>query len=148
MFKPVSLRQMMPADLVAVATIERHVSPTPWEFDIFKKCLVLYSAWVAEYEDNVVGFGIISITDSEAHILNMAVCQQVQRNGIGKQLLEKLLTVARQEKVERSFLEVRASNLAAQRLYQHCDFDKSSIRKDYYKSDDSSEDAWVFVHEL
>lgn len=143
--QPAQLRTMMLDDLATVATIEQRVSPAPWVADIFEKCLLLnYSAWVAEIDGSIVGFGIVSIAASEAHILNIAVYPTMQRHGIGRQLLTHLLNIAVEESTETIFLEVRASNIAAQQLYQQFGFEKISVRKAYYRRGKGREDAWVY----
>lgn len=142
-------RPMQCADLKSVAAIEAAVSPVPWHYTVFEKCLLLnYIAWVAEDDTQIVGFGIISIAAEEAHILNIAVSPKRQCQGIGSVLLEKLINLAKEAQAKRIFLEVRVSNVNAQRLYERRGFVKLGERKGYYPASEGSEDAWVFEMKL
>jgi [ribosomal protein S18]-alanine N-acetyltransferase len=145
----VSYRLMQFADLKSVAKIESAVSPMPWQYTVFEKCLLLdYAAWVAEDKAEIVGFGIISVAAEEAHILNIAVLPARQGQGIGSHLLAKLMSIAKDAQAKRIFLEVRVSNVNAQRLYERTGFVKIACRKGYYPASEGSEDAWVFEMRL
>ncbi|KLD61502.1 hypothetical protein WP50_01770 [Lactiplantibacillus plantarum] len=74
----------------------------------------------------------------ETEITNIAIDPAYQRQGHARWLLTACLAQLSAGSV---FLEVRASNLAAQRLYQQCGFDQIATRKEYYH--DPEEDAWI-----
>ena len=79
--------------------------------------------------------------NDQADIQTIAVSEESRGKGIGKALMLKLLQQAREEQTEEMFLEVRADNLAAQKLYLDLDFEHIDTRKRYYQPDDV--DAWV-----
>jgi N6-L-threonylcarbamoyladenine synthase len=79
--------------------------------------------------------------NDQADIQTIAVSEQSRGQGIGKALMLKLLQQARQEQTEEMFLEVRADNPAAQKLYLNLGFEHIDTRKRYYQPDDV--DAWV-----
>jgi ribosomal-protein-alanine N-acetyltransferase len=68
--------------------------------------------------------------------------------GFGRRLLEHLLERAAAAGVAEAFLEVRPSNLAAIRLYQHLGFEQIGIRRGYYQASEGREDAIVLKREL
>lgn len=72
----------------------------------------------------------------EAEILNLAVAPTYRRQGVASQLLRALLPLA-----DVWFLEVRASNEAAQRLYLAQGFQPMGRRKRYYSD---GEDALLY----
>jgi N6-L-threonylcarbamoyladenine synthase len=79
--------------------------------------------------------------NDQADIQTIAVSEQSRGQGVGKALMLKLLQQARQEQTEEMFLEVRADNPAAQKLYLDLGFEHIDTRKRYYQPDDV--DAWV-----
>jgi ribosomal-protein-alanine acetyltransferase len=94
----------------------------------------------------LAGFAAFHYVMDEAELRNMAVDPAHQRQGLGQELLaegEKRLLA---QGVRRIYLEVRASNLSAQRLYYSAGFGLRSRRKDYYS--DPREDGLVLSLEL
>jgi ribosomal-protein-alanine N-acetyltransferase len=87
----------------------------------------------------IVGFSGIWVLADEAHITNIAVRQQYQRQGIGELLLISTIDLAKELKANTMTLEVRASNLAAQNLYSKYGFMQVGLRRGYYL--DNREDA-------
>lgn len=88
-------------------------------------------------EGRVVGFLLAQTCGDEAEILTLAVAPEIRRRGVGRGLLEAFLRRWR----GRVFLEVRASNHAAQALYRSLGFLPAGLRQGYYTS--PSEDAIV-----
>jgi len=91
----------------------------------------------------ILGFGGIWIMVDEAHITNIAVRREYQRMGIGEQLLIAMINIAIEQKVRFLTLEVRPSNMKAQKLYQKYGFTQIDIRHNYYT--DNREDALVMI---
>jgi ribosomal-protein-alanine N-acetyltransferase len=90
-------------------------------------------------DDRVVGMLVLWIIVDEAHIASLATHPEFRRQGIAKQLLVKALDTAYAEGARTAFLEVRASNEAARRMYQKFGFEEAGRRERYYK--DNNEDA-------
>lgn len=134
------LRKMSIADVPAVHAIELSVASGPWTEQLFKECIAVgYDCWVFVEDKLVIGFGILSHAANEAHILNLAIVPEKQRQGVGQKLLQHLLDVAKMHEAEEIFLEVRESNLPARELYSKYNFVEIGLRKDYYVVDGSSE---------
>jgi ribosomal-protein-alanine N-acetyltransferase len=87
----------------------------------------------------VVGFASIWIIADEAHVTNIAVREPCRRQGIGELMLLSVIDKARENKANIITLEVRASNTAAQLLYQKYGFNQVGLRRGYYL--DNKEDA-------
>jgi ribosomal-protein-alanine N-acetyltransferase len=87
----------------------------------------------------IIGFSGIWVLANEAHITNIAVRQQYQRQGIGELLLISTLDLAKERKASTMTLEVRATNYAAQNLYSKYGFKQVGLRRGYYL--DNREDA-------
>jgi ribosomal-protein-alanine N-acetyltransferase len=90
-------------------------------------------------EQYVFGFAGFWITPDEAHITALGVRNNYRRSGIGERLLISLIDLATQLSVRTITLEVRASNKAAQALYQKYGFQAVGRRPRYYSN--NREDA-------
>lgn len=144
------LRPMREDDLDAVMAIELRAYPFPWSRGIFRDCLRAdYPAWVLQREDDeLIGYGVLSVAADEAHVLNLCTASQVQGRGHGRRLLLALLKVARARGVQRVFLEVRPSNGAAIALYVSEGFCEIGRRPRYYPAHAGREDALVMALDL
>ena len=145
-----NIRPMQQADLTQVMSIEEAVYPFPWTLGIFQDCLrVGYCCWVMVLDEEVIGYGVLSVVIDESHILNLCIHPRLQGQGFGRKLLLRLLKLARQHGAESVFLEVRVGNRAALRLYESLGFTEVGRRRDYYPaSEDTREDALVMSLEL
>jgi [ribosomal protein S18]-alanine N-acetyltransferase len=102
---------------------------------------------IAEDPDGtVVGYAGLLAAGGQADVLTIAVSTAHWGRGIGSQLLEELLTEAVRRGCTEVFLEVRADNLRAQRLYQWWGFAEVGLRPGYYQP--SGTDAIVMRREL
>ena len=72
----------------------------------------------------------------EADIQTIAVDPSARRNGLGRVLVQSLVTEARKRGAREVFLEVRADNPAAQALYRSLGFEHLATRTHYYQPDD------------
>lgn len=142
----INFRPMEEKDLHQVTAIEKAAYSFPWTPGIFSDCLrVGYHARVLELEEKMIGYGIMSMAVGEAHILNVCVHPNYQCHGFGAFILNSLLDMAKQHQTETVFLEVRASNQAAVRLYDKFGFNQIGIRRRYYPSSQQErEDALIF----
>lgn len=87
----------------------------------------------------IVGFAGLWFMLDEAHITAIAVRSNYRRFGIGEGLLISTIELARQLNANKVTLEVRASNMVAQALYQKYGFRVVGSRPRYYS--DNGEDA-------
>lgn len=101
---------------------------------------------VAELDGRVVGFAVGLITpEKEGWVFTLSVKSDFRRRGIGGMLLGALIELFRHMTISRVKLEVRVSNIAAQRLYSRFDFVASHLVPGYYAD---AEDAIVMVKTL
>jgi len=141
------IHAMMIDDLGQVAELEQAVSPAPWSPGVFLDCLKAdYECWVLR-SDRVFGYAVAVLGAGEAHLLNIGVAPGQQGRGFGRQLLGKIIRVAREQNAERLLLEVRPSNLRAQAIYRKAGFELLSRRPRYY-GPPQKEDALVYVLEF
>ena len=72
----------------------------------------------------------------QADIQTIAVVESARGRGLGRTLLANLLDEARRREVTEVFLEVRADNDGAIRLYESFGFERIAVREHYYQPDD------------
>jgi ribosomal-protein-alanine N-acetyltransferase len=136
------LREMTEADLGAVLHIEREVHAHPWTLGNFSDALRSgYQCKVFESAGVVMGYAVMMLAVDEAELLDIAIDKGHQRKGVGRKLLEAMLSLARHENMRRMVLEVRASNQPAIALYRASGFEQIGLRRDYYSAANGREDA-------
>lgn len=133
-------------DIAAVYEIEKRAYEHGWTEGILRDCLkTAYLCKTVWIEEQLIGYGIISIVADEAHLLNLAIAPEFQQQGLGRRVLHFLLKLAQEGGAETMFLEVRDSNNSAIALYLDEGFNQIGIRNDYYPADKGHEDAVVMA---
>ena len=69
----------------------------------------------------------------EGDIQTIAVAPRARGHGLGRTLMQALIGEARKRGAREVFLEVRADNPTAQRLYERLGFDDVGVRRGYYQ---------------
>ena len=144
------LHPMAERHLSQVLAIENVAYTHPWTEGVFRDCLkVGYSAWViTDISGMVLAYSLMTMAVGEAHVLNLCVAPKLQRQGLGAFQLRHLQMLARAGGCELMLLEVRRSNLAAQRLYEGFGFRCVGERPGYYPDFEGREDAFVLALDL
>ena len=133
-----------PADLQAIAEIERRSSASPWSLSQFLTCSLSdnqHSLVLETRSDGVIGFLVYQRVLDEATLMNIAIAPEHRGRGYGGQLLTALLDTLRREGAARCLLEVRVGNATAVALYRRHGFVDDGLRSDYYPSAGGREDA-------
>lgn len=137
-----TIRVAAAADLAAIHRIEVGSYPDPWPRSIFflmrgrEPELFL----VAESEGAVVGYAIGEVEwrggARIGHIMNVAVAEEWRRRGLAGRLLDELENRFRERHASAAYLEVRASNTPAQRLYRKRGYAEVRSLPGYYRDED------------
>lgn len=137
------IRPMAPGDVEEVAALEAATFSTPWRASTFLRLLGRPGAElrVLEEDGQLLAYAVLWCILDEGELANIAVIPEARGRGLGGELLDHLLELARRRGVRRLFLEVRESNDAAHRLYASRGFQQIGVRKAYY--DHPREDARV-----
>ena len=142
-------RPMRREDLDAVMRIEMALYPFPWTEGNFRDSLNAgYSCWVCSFGPHVIGYAVMMLAAGEAHVLNIAIARDWQRQGVGGTFMRHLIGLARGYGASEIFLEVRPSNAAARKLYHGMGFNEIATRRNYYPSHGGREDAILMAMSL
>lgn len=142
----VTIVPFAPEHLEQVHALERACFSTPWSYDGLLEELSNPMAVfrVALVGGEVAGYvGMHHILD-EGYITNIAVGERFRRQGVGKQLIDTLLTYGKDNDLAFISLEVRVSNADAIALYRAAEFDSVGIRPDFYTG--PTEDALIMTY--
>ena len=141
---PIVIEDMTADDIPAVQEVERASFPVPWPVNAFKHELTQNKNAryiVAREGERIIAYAGLWLALDEAHITTFAVIPERRRRKIGERMLVRLFDLATNLKAEWLTLEVRASNLAAQKLYEKYGFRRAGVRRRYYS--DNNEDALI-----
>lgn len=145
----VTIRRMNWLDVEDVTRVEEASFAIPWTKEAFMNEMLRNEQavyFVAVSERRVIGFiGVWQIVD-EGHITNIAVLPEYRGQGIGHTLLAQLVAFAREKDLAGLTLEVRVSNVGAQKLYEQFGFVQAGRRRRYYQ--DNNEDAFIYWAKL
>ena len=144
--KPViELRPMIESDLPAVMEIENAIYAFPWTLGNFRDSLTAgYQGWAYVNAGELIGYAMLMYAADEAHLLNLSIAADSQRQGHGSALLLRVCEIAREHGAHLLFLEVRPSNSGARQLYERHGFKRIGLRRDYYPAPQGREDALIF----
>ena len=140
---------MKEEDVKDVMQIEYASFSSPWSRILFMEELKRQGrscSLVARHNGKVIGYIITWMAIDEAHIINIAVDPIYRRRGVAKALISKTFDYARSAKTKKATLEVRVSNVSAQKLYEKFGFKIVALRRRFYP--DNGEDAYLMCMEL
>jgi [ribosomal protein S18]-alanine N-acetyltransferase len=142
------IRPMIAADLPAVIELDQLSFSQPWPPAAFEVELenINSRCWVVDVDARVVAALVLWRVLDEAHIATVAVHPDFRQRGIGSALLRASMDAAYAEGARIYHLEVRAGNLAAQKMYADFGYEVVGRRPGYYQ--DNGEDALLLTLEL
>ncbi len=133
----------------AILAIEHRVYPRPWTIGIFTTEIDGMANGDRHYVvavdgGRLVGYAGMLFTLDEAHITNIAVDPSLHRSGVGTRLMLELMGEGRRRTIRNVSLEVRVSNVAAQRMYEAFGFTTAGIRPKYYENVEDAKIMWCY----
>ena len=144
------IRRATPADIPYIRELEQHCETaahwTASQYDVlFSPDAPSRLALVAIGDSTtqpIQGFLVARCLPDEWEIENIVVDPGNRQRGIGRSLVQGLLSEARRTGIASIILEVRESNRPAMRLYENIGFKQEGRREDYYQY--PAEDAILF----
>jgi ribosomal-protein-alanine N-acetyltransferase len=142
-------------DLLEVVEIEETTGLSQWGWEAYRAELEKPEAVMLVARRNspdsltgrsLSGYIATRINADELHVNNIGVWPESRRQGVGGALLGAALEAAVRRGAVEAVLEVRASNLPAQRMYERFGFEVVGVRKGYYR--EPVEDAKIMTRRL
>lgn len=100
-------------------------------------------------DDKIVGYTCVRIMYEEAQVCNIAVLPEYQRQGIGSQLVQKLVDFATESGCQVAELEVNTANVKAVGLYLKNGFVVAGVRPNFYRTSTyPTRDAFTMLKQL
>lgn len=149
----ITIRALEKQDLAGVRDLECGLFFDAWSMSAltdWKKSLGAKGVCVLDdgLDDVMVGYVLTQMLFDEIEVLRVGVAMDRQGYGIGWRMMTHLLDNALNDGARRAFLEVRADNAAAIRLYQKLGFYQVALRRGYYRTDVGAFDALVLEKSL
>lgn len=95
------------------------------------------------------GYILSRLVVDEGEVLSVGVRVDARGHGVGRSLVQAVLTEAKTRSAQAVFLEVAQKNMAASRLYRGLGFSEVTIRERYYRLyDDTYDDAIILRNTL
>lgn len=133
------LRAATPDDLDAIWALESAVfGSDAWSRATMREELGaehrVYLA-LSDASGEVLGYGGLLVVGAEGDIQTIAIAPAARGAGHGRRMMRALIAAAAERGVRELFLEVRADNPVAQRLYDSLGFAEIGVRPRYYQPD-------------
>ena len=128
------IRPMERADINRVHEIECTCFRSPWsKLALAGELRNDVAHYLVMVVDGVIaGYGGMWLLFEEAHVTNVAIMPEYRGQGRGKRLMLAMMRHAVKRGAEKMTLEVRESNMVAQKLYAGLGFEQNGFRPGYY----------------
>ena len=150
------IRWMKHVDMEEVFRIERECFGDPWSEREFltclrqRNCIGLVAVEVSRKdpleESAFYGYMIYDLHKSRLHLLNLAVDPAYRLQGIGRAMIDKVVSKLSPGRRTKILVEVREANTAAHCFFRAMGFRAIKVLRDYYE--ESPEDAYLFQYRL
>ncbi len=142
----VHIRWMIRRDMAEVLAIEHSSFEFPWGEEEFLRVLRQRNCigMVAEMGEHVVGFMIYELHKNKLHVLDFVTRPDFRRQGVGTQMVAKLLGKLSSHRRTKIVLHVRESNLGGQLFYRSMGFLALEVAREHYA--DTGEDGYLLQY--
>ena len=142
----VRFEALTPQRLEAVLATEQQAYAHPWSRSHFLDCLRSgYQIQLLLAGETLLGYFVAMLGVDEAHLLNITVAPQHQRQGWAHVMLDALAIWAKGQGAQWLWLEVRVGNLRALQVYEAQGFRRVGERKNYYPAVDGQREGAVVM---
>lgn len=132
---PVHIRWMIRRDMAEVLAIENAAFEEPWSEDQFITCLRQRNVigMVCEFKQKIVGHMLYELHRNRLHLVRLVVSPLWRLQGIGEQMVDKLIGNLDHGKRTRLIVDVPEVALDAQLFLKTCGFRATDIIDDAYR---------------
>ncbi len=137
----VSIREAEISDVSAIYNLSLRFSGatdawTQAEIEKIIKDRQGYYTLAAEWNGEIIGYAVARFAWGKLHLMDIVVKEDMRSRGIGKKLVTQLIDLAKSKVLSEVYLEVRASNMPAVKLYQSLSFKTRFILRGLYDGED------------
>jgi len=101
--------------------------------------------FLAKNQEKVVGYGVLKKEKEKALIFSLAVLPEMQNKGIGKEILKKMIELAKRQNLKKVYLHTKETNFKAIGFYQKFNFNIIKLEKNFYST---GENAYLMELEI
>ncbi|MBR6790008.1 MAG: ribosomal protein S18-alanine N-acetyltransferase [Oscillospiraceae bacterium] len=132
------IRHSTETDIPQLALLESKCFGDPWSPKGLRDTLREERSFFLTAEENgrICGYLNCTYILDEINIHRICVLPEYRRMGVGTALMARLADFCREKELREIFLEVRKSNLQAQRLYTRFGFEVIGERAGFYQNPD------------
>ncbi len=136
--KPINIffKKASKSELAQILAIENRVCEHPWNKQAFVDSFdnAAIDIQLILLDEKIAGY-LLSLRSVEfVDVLNICIDSKFQRQGLARQLLNKLVASRQSDTVSAILLEVRKSNIIALNFYLKYGFQLIDTRKKYYSN--------------
>jgi ribosomal-protein-alanine N-acetyltransferase len=144
----VHVRWMIRRDMPEVLAIEHASFDFPWCEEEFLRVLRQRNCigMVAEHGERIVGFMIYELHRGKIQVLDFAVHPEFRRQGVGRQMILKLVSKLSSQRRDRIGILVRETNLASQLFLRMQGFRATEVIREHFP--DTGEDAYSLTYHM
>ena len=144
----VHIRWMIRRDMAEVLAIENASFDYPWPEEQFLRVLKQRNCigMVAECGERITGFMVYELHRNRIDVLNFAVAPTDRNEGIGSQMVAKLIGKLATQRRNRITHTIRERNLAGQLFLRSQGFLATKLVREHFA--DTGEDAYSMVYGL
>jgi len=144
----VIVRPLLPEDVPQVERIEQQAMSSPWsKAQMWEEIRAADGfALAAGCAGALCGYAFLRTFFPESELLHLVVAPEWRQRMVATALLAHAMARLADQRYTVCFLEVRASNIAARRLYARAGFVQTGTRKHYYSQ--PVEDALLLTKDI
>lgn len=134
--KMLVVRNVIEADIDSIAAMEKVTFSDAWTTKSICDTFRQKQAFIvsAEKDGTLVGYCIVYFALDEAEIARLAVDASCRRQGVGRELLDRVQQICQEKGIRHLLLDVRESNDTAKAFYRDYGFGVDGMRKNFYDS--------------
>ena len=127
------IRPAVYGDVESIMAVEKTGISHPWDKESIESVINDDNKiCIVAVDESLIGYIYASFVLDEAEIGNICIVPECRGQGVGRSLIDSMLSDLKSRGVCKVFLEVESDNESAIRLYERLGFVNYNQRRDYY----------------
>jgi GNAT superfamily N-acetyltransferase len=128
---PVVIREITHSEVSAVKPLLLLAEPSAQALE-WSLAHMIDAIYRMDMDGRAVGAATVQWRNDPAEIIELAIAEEVQGRGLGRQLVQWLVGEARRRRKQKLIVGTANASLDNIRFYQRCDFRMDHVRRDYF----------------